>query len=448
MQKPTIGQRALAASALLCGALLVVFICWVLFTHPVALVVAIIGLLGIGAGGWWLVTEPNMRRLIGIGILLVGLILVCSAALVTAIDLEGGLIQVVGVLVLTGAAMGQARLALVKALHSGVTELAPAPQRPVLIANPKSGGGKVGKFKVIEAAESAGVEVVVLAPGDDLEQLARDAIAHGADCLGMAGGDGSQALVASVAAEHDLPFVCISAGTRNHFALDLGLDRDDPSKGIIAFSEGIDRRVDYATVSGRAFVNNVSLGVYATIVEQGDYRDAKLATSKKLLPELLGPAEEPFDLQFTTPEGQAVAGASLILVSNNPYVLGPKLDVAQRRSLNTGTLGVLAIDVRSGADAAKLFARAAIGASRRDPHLFEFQTPRFEVRSESGRAALGVDGETLELPTPLLLVIHPNGLRLRLPVAAEAQEARKRSRNVNASTLLRVAAGKPIETPR
>ena len=64
--------------------------------------------------------------------------------------------------------------------------------------------------------------------GLDLEQLARDAIARGADCLGMAGGDGSQALVASIAVECGVPFVCVTAGTRNHFAQDLGLDREDP----------------------------------------------------------------------------------------------------------------------------------------------------------------------------------------------------------------------------
>jgi diacylglycerol kinase family enzyme len=448
MSKPTAGQRALAVSALLCAALLVVSVFLLLFSRPVALVIAIVGLSFVGAGGWWMVTERNARRWIGIGVLVLGLIAVCSATLYTVIDLEVGLFVIVGVFLLTGAVAGQARLALVKGLHSADIEIAPRPKHPVLIANPKSGGGKVGSFNLVEAARSAGVEVVMLNQGDDLEQLAQDAIDRGADCLGMAGGDGSQALVASVAAKHDLPFVCISAGTRNHFALDLGLNRDDPREGIIAFTEGIDRRIDYATVSGRVFINNVSLGVYATIVEQEDYRDAKLATSKKLLPELLGEQEQPFDLQFTTPDGQSVSGASLILVSNNPYVLGPKLDVSQRRSLTTGKLGVLAVDVRSGAEAAKLVARAAVGASRRDPHIHQFETTSFEVRSESGRAVLGVDGETLELPTPLHFSIQPKGLRLRLPLATEEQRARKRARDVNASALWRVAAGKPMRTAR
>ena len=63
----------------------------------------------------------------------------------------------------------------------------------------------------------------------DVAALARQAVADGADLLGVAGGDGTQALVAGIAAGHGLPFLVISAGTRNHFALDLGLDREDPA---------------------------------------------------------------------------------------------------------------------------------------------------------------------------------------------------------------------------
>ena len=168
-------------------------------------------------------------------------------------------------------------------------------------------------------------------------------MADGADCLGMAGGDGSQALVASIAVENDLPFVCVSAGTRNHFALDLALDRNDPRRSLHAFTDAVERRVDYATVNDRFFVNNVSLGVYATIVQQEGYREAKAETTRRLLPDMLNRSEEPFDLQFVTPDGREVDGCFLIMVSNNPYVLGPSLDVSQRRRLDTGRLGVFAV---------------------------------------------------------------------------------------------------------
>ena len=138
---------------------------------------------------------------------------------------------------------------------------------PVLIMNPKSGGGKAEQFHLADECRKRGIEPVVLKPGDDLLQLAEDAIAGGADVIGMAGGDGSQALVASVAARHGVPHVCVPAGTRNHFALDLGLDRSDVVGALDAFTDGVERRIDLAVVNGRTFVNNASLGLYAEIVQ-------------------------------------------------------------------------------------------------------------------------------------------------------------------------------------
>ena len=129
---------------------------------------------------------------------------------------------------------------------------APAPLRPFVVMNPRSGGGKVARFDLQKKAEALGAEVALLdQPHTDVQQLARDALARGADLLGVAGGDGTQALVAQVAAEHDVPFLVISAGTRNHFALDLGLDREDPSRCLDALRDGVEARIDLGEINGR-----------------------------------------------------------------------------------------------------------------------------------------------------------------------------------------------------
>jgi diacylglycerol kinase family enzyme len=288
-----------------------------------------------------------------------------------------------------------------------------------------------------------GVETVLLDRGLDLADLARDALARGADCLGMAGGDGSQALVASIAHEHDVPFVCISAGTRNHFAQDLGFDKEDPRKGMEAFRDGVERSIDYATVGGRLFVNNVSLGIYATIVQQEGYRDAKFETSKELLPEMLGSQAEPFDLQFTTPDGDEVDDSFLIMVSNNPYVLGPSLDVSQRRSMDTGTLGIVAVNAKNGHEAAAVVTRTALGLGESDPRLHQFTAETFEVRSRSGKAFAGIDGEALELDTPLQFRTHPRALRMLVPGDVLVEAEKRRSRGFSPGVLLAVALGRP-----
>ncbi len=143
--------------------------------------------------------------------------------------------------------------------------------------------------------------------------------AAGADVVGMARGDGSQALLGTVAAERDIPMDVVPAGTRNHLALDLGLDREDVIGALDAFGEAVERTMDLADVNGRVFVNNVSLGVYAAIVRSPEYRDAKRDTTLATLPQVLGRGTEPFDLRFTGPDGEEHKGAHLIQVSNNPY---------------------------------------------------------------------------------------------------------------------------------
>ena len=187
----------------------------------------------------------------------------------------------------------------------------------MLICNPWSGGGKVEQFGLVELANELGVETM-LDHGLDLEQLARDAIARGADCLGMAGGDGpkrSWRRSRSSAASRS----CASRPAPGTTSRSISASTATTLRNsLYAFRDAIERRIDYATVNDRFFVNNVSLGVYATIVQQDSYRDAKVETTTTL-PELLGRTDQPFDLQFTHPDGTEVDGAFLIQVSNNPY---------------------------------------------------------------------------------------------------------------------------------
>ena len=302
------------------------------------------------------------------------------------------------------------------------------PENPVLLVNSRSGDGKVERFGLRRIAVDLGVEAVVLDEGFDLAQLARDAVAGGADCLGVAGGDGSQAIVASVAIEHDVPFVCISAGTRNHFAQDLGFDKEDPRKGMVAFRDGIERFIDYGTVGERLFVNNVSLGVYGTIVQQESYRAAKLETAMRMLPGLLSREAEPFDLQFTTPDGDEVENPFVVQVSNNPYTWTPSPEFAQRSTMDSGKLGVFAVNAGNGREAAEIVTRVLTGLQRHDQYFHEFAVDRIEVRSRSGKAFAGIDGEAFELETPLEFRSHPRGLRMLVPEDVIAASERRRSR--------------------
>ncbi|MFJ9426314.1 diacylglycerol/lipid kinase family protein [Streptomyces sp. NPDC101249] len=285
----------------------------------------------------------------------------------------------------------------------------PPPERPFLLLNPRSGGGKVEKFGVREKAESLGAEVVLLDPEQhqDVEALARAAVADGADLLGVAGGDGTQALVAAVAAEHGLPFLVISAGTRNHFAMDLGLDRDDPAACLDALTDGVELRVDLGFADDRPFVNNASFGVYGAVVQSPGYRNSKVGTALELLPDLLSRERGP---RLTVRAGATTfADPQAVLVSNNPYRTDDPLGFGRRERLNSGTLGVLALKVDSAVDAAELLL---------DPQPQGFgklTAPEVVIEADEPTLEVGLDGEAITLRAPVRCRVVRRALRVRVP---------------------------------
>ncbi|MFC8359446.1 diacylglycerol/lipid kinase family protein [Streptomyces griseorubiginosus] len=282
-------------------------------------------------------------------------------------------------------------------------------ERPFLIMNPRSGGGKVERFALREKAEGLGARVVLLDPEEhqDVTALARAAVAEGADLLGVAGGDGTQALVAAVAAEHDLPFLVISAGTRNHFAMDLGLDRTDPSTCLDALTDGVELHVDLGFAGDHPFVNNASFGAYAAVVQSPAYRDDKIGTTLELLPDLLTRQRGP---RLTARVGDTTLdGPQAVLVSNNAYRTGDPAGLGRRRRLDSGRLGVLGVKVDSAAEAAALLLAP-------DPQgLVVLSAREAVVDADRTEIEVGVDGEALILPTPVHCRIAPGALRVRVP---------------------------------
>jgi diacylglycerol kinase family enzyme len=412
----------------------------------VAIAALAVGLV-LGASGamWFALTRRGSRRAAG-----AALAALAGAGLVVVLATHWqGVLVLVALLVLLSVFGLAARYALGKAGEAAARRSAAADvpvgaaSSAVLIINLKSGGGKAERFDLAAEARRRGIEPIVLQPGDDLLELAEGAIARGADVVGMAGGDGSQALVATVAARRGIAHVCIPAGTRNHFALDLGLDRDDVVGALDAFTDGVERRIDLACVNDRVFVNNASLGVYAKVVQSDAYRDAKRETWTRMLPDLLGTDAEPIDLEFTTPDGSRCDDAPLVLVSNNPYQLTSLAGAGTRERIDTGLLGVVAARVRTAADVSRLVALEMVGQVGRFPGLLSWSTAEVEVRS-SGPVEVGLDGEALLLQSPLRFSSVPGALRVRLPqgvgLAPAARAAALTTDNLGA--LLRVAAGR------
>ncbi|MGW6377853.1 diacylglycerol/lipid kinase family protein [Rhodococcus sp. NPDC055112] len=373
-----------------------------------------LALLAAGIGGvvvmvaalYWFLTHRGVPRWIWLGVAVLVPIAVLSAFV------SANLLWVVVVsyaLVLLAALCARTALEAERAESVMDERSVPPPRQPFLVMNPHSGGGKVARFGLQRKAEELGAEVALLEGPDtvDVEALARDAVRRGADLLGVAGGDGTQALVAGVAAEHDLPFLVISAGTRNHFALDLGLDRDDPAAGLEALRDGVEVRVDLGEIAGRTFVNNASFGVYAEVVQSPAYRDDKTGTVLRMLPDLLSGGA---GARLTARTGGlTVEGPQAVLVSNGPYQTSDLAGLGRRARLDRGVLGIVTVAVEG--------ARQAVGLLNRAHERGMTQHTALEVTVDADAAEIpvGVDGESLMLATPVRCTIRPGALRVRLP---------------------------------
>ncbi len=285
----------------------------------------------------------------------------------------------------------------------------PPAQQPFLIMNPMSGGGKVQKFDLKAKAEALGATVFLLDRGTDVDvaAVADEAVSRGADLLGVAGGDGTQGLVAGVAAKHDIPFMVITAGTRNHFAADLGLDRDDPAACLEALSDGVELRVDLGVIGGRTFVNNASFGAYAEIVDAPAYRNDKVATTLDMLPDLLH-GQRGTQLHARA-DGREIDAPQALLVANNPYGTGDLAGLSRRARLDGGVLSVVGIHVTNSRQAAGLFrGRHATGAIR-------LTARNVAVTANAADIPVGVDGEGVSMAVPVECTLQAGALRVRVP---------------------------------
>jgi diacylglycerol kinase family enzyme len=406
--RATVAQRWLARLALVAAAAAVLVPPLVAgFRQSLALV--LIGLAGLAltlAGAWWALTNKGLVRGLAIALAVVAPLTVL--VMYTRARLTWVVLLALGLLALAVAA-GRAALRRDAIPERMREHEVPPPRRPYLIMNPRSGGGKVVRFGLKDKAEALGATVALLeGPGTvDVGELARQAVADGADLLGVAGGDGTQALVAGIAAKHNIPLLVISAGTRNHFALDLGLDRDDPSRCLDALRDGVELQVDLGFIGDRPFVNNASFGAYAAVVQSPAYRDDKRGTTLDLLPGLLAGQQGP---RLVARAGNVTVDApQAVLVSNNVYGMGDIAGLGRRARLDRGTLGVFAVTVASAAQAAGLLrGTQSRGLTRLAGH-------EVVVDADAPQIPVGVDGEALLLDTPVRCSVQPAALRVRVP---------------------------------
>ncbi|MEV0981143.1 diacylglycerol kinase family protein [Streptomyces sp. NPDC049915] len=289
----------------------------------------------------------------------------------------------------------------------------------VIVTNPRSGGGKTARYGLAQRAEALGAEVWTTSAERDAASLARDAVEQGAQVLGVAGGDGTVSAVAAVAAGTGRALVVVPAGTRNHFARDLGLDLGDPGKALDALVDGEPAQVDLGVVGPRVFVNNVSFGMYADALLEPGYREDKPRAFAAVAPDYLR-GKQWVDARVDTPWG-TVECPQVVLISNNPYHLTTPRWLGRRFSLTTGQLGAIVLKRPAQAPPDLLrHLRSELrdrqrGARPAGEGAVIWSAPGITLHGDARHLDAGIDGEAVRLPLPVACAIRPGALRVLLP---------------------------------
>jgi YegS/Rv2252/BmrU family lipid kinase len=293
-----------------------------------------------------------------------------------------------------------------------------------IVLNSGSGNGREppdpGALRAKFAAHGLAAEVFRCEAGGSIADLASAAIEAKPSCLVAAGGDGTVNAVAAAALEHDLPFGVLPLGTLNHFARDLDIP-DDIDAAIAAIAAGHERRVDVATANDRLFLNNASLGLYATIVVDRERQQRRLGRGKwsALLRATLQALREPqaFEVAIEADGRTLRQRTPFVFIGNNDYIVqGP--EAGRRASLDDGLLSVYVLHPRTAAGLLWLALRTLLRGTSGASDLDAFSTRQLEVHGRGARLPFARDGEVDDIETPIRFAVRPGALRVLAPPAS------------------------------
>jgi undecaprenyl-diphosphatase len=277
----------------------------------------------------------------------------------------------------------------------------------IVFLNPDSGPEPTEQSDV--RAAFPGHEVVECEPGD-LPARIRDAVARPVDFVAAAGGDGTIRAAAQALAGTEVPLLPIPAGTRNHFARELGIEDLDAARR--AASAGKTIQVDLGEVNGLRFVNNSSVGIYPRIVVTRETHERRwpkgLATVAAAWEQLR------HGRRFVvTVDGRSYR-AWMVFVGNGRYGRG-LLRLNSRESLDDNTLDFRLARADSPLARARVVLALLLGFLDRSPLLVQRETRQLELSLDRREVEVALDGEVQRLEPPLRYRSLPAALSVLVP---------------------------------
>lgn len=282
-------------------------------------------------------------------------------------------------------------------------------KRLAIVLNPDSGKTETSRAEISKLFKSNQFELKFFDITKGIDVLQKHIQKYSPNSVIAVGGDGTINTVANIAVQLNLPMGVIPAGTLNHFAKDLGLPQDSTQAAVTITKQHI-TKIDYGSVNGHIFVNNCNLGVYPEIVRKRN----KLSLPSKWLAGMVAAIQvrlqhERQRYDITTDDLSLRVRAGAVFIGNNSYRLEGTTFTTRER-LDQGTLQLVII--KTGR--IRHFARILLSFIFKHPHekVATYQAQNIQIRPRQQLTKIAVDGEVIELETPLEVKTHPKSLKV------------------------------------
>jgi undecaprenyl-diphosphatase len=251
---------------------------------------------------------------------------------------------------------------------------------------------------------------VIEGEADGLAEAIDAALAGGAEVVGVAGGDGTVSCAAQRVLGTDATLLVIPAGTRNHFAHDLGVDDVEAAARAATGTRRI--AVDLGDVNGHVFVNNASLGTYARLVQKRERYEGRYG--KRVANVIAAWSELRHGRHVTLEVDGTPTRVWAVFIGNGAYGEGLR-DVTRRESLQEGQLDVWVVRSRGRFSRVRVTFAVLFGRLDGSPLIDRVQTASLTVGGRQRRIPVACDGEVEPIDTPLTFSVKRGALSVAVP---------------------------------
>ena len=301
-----------------------------------------------------------------------------------------------------------------------------------LIFNPIAGQGNAEEeLKIIKQLLEPAMELVVhlTKPEISSEQLAKEAIAAGADLILASGGDGTISAVAGTLIGTEIPLGIIPRGTANAFAVALGIpSRLTPIRSSCeVILAGNTRIVDVARCNELPMILLAGIGYEAEAVERAD-REAKnrwgaLAYIMASIQQLS--EQELFETEIEIEDVVKKFHAGAVTVANaapSTSVMAQGIGtVIAHDGLLDVTIAAPKTELEAVTAMVKLVGAAMLKIPTNQENIIHLQTKRVKVTTNPPQKVV-LDGEIIGT-TPIEVECIPQGLKVLAPPSTTIVES-------------------------